>query len=1082
MKKRFLILLFILPVFGILHAQELREWEDPGVTGVNKEPARSTFRSYSSRKDAMAKKNAFIESLDGVWKFKWYPNPDSVVTGFYEPSFNTSGWDDIKVPGNWEVQGFGTPIYVNHPYEFADKRTPITEFKNGPEPPKVPHEFNPVGLYRREFSVPAGWNGREIFLYFGAVKSAFYLYVNGKYVGYSEGSKLPSEFDVTKYVKPGKKNIVALKVFRWSTGSYLECQDFWRISGIERNVYVYSQPKTRILDFSVVSTLADDYRTGVMKLDVNIKNHLPEAKGIVVAYTLLSGNEEIKKGTINGEIPKRSGGQFHFNTKIKNVRQWNAEHPELYTLVLSLQDKSGKELEATTCNIGFRRIEIKHGQFFINGTAVLLKGTNIHEHNPETGHYMTEELMRKDIELMKQFNLNAVRLSHYPQSERWYELCDKYGIYVVDEANIESHGMYYGKNSLAKKPEWEKAHIDRMLRMIKRDKNHASVIIWSMGNEAGNGVNFYKGYKAMKEADPSKRLVQYERVETDSRYALGWEWNSDIIVPQYPGPQFLEWVGNNLLDRPFIPSEYAHNMGNSTGNFIDYWEEIRKYPQLQGGFIWDWVDQGLWKTGNNGIRFFAYGGDFGKNMPSDGDFLMNGVINADRTIQPAIHEIKKGHEPVVFKLLREKNRVARVLIENFYDFTDLNELEYWAEIMADGKTLKTIPVENVKGESHTGHVVDIDLGNDITPQPGTEYFLILRAKTGSDNGVVPAGHVVSEQQFKLKWKNDSAQQYSAADHGNLKLKETSAEVKVKNKKVQFAFNKETGTVTSYKFNGTEYIYNGNGPKPDFWRAPTDNDFGNRMTRKNINWKKATKELKVKSVNVEKTGDNSVSITVVFDLNAVGTTFTTRYTLSGSGHLTVENTLKATEAEKSDIPRVGMNLLVDRKFGNLTYFGRGPWENYCDRKASALIGLYDGYVEDQRVFYARPQENGNKCNVRWAALTDDSGNGLLVVAGGTEGFEMTAMPYLTSDFDAEEGYKYKPVSKYNTHMEFVKPQDFVRWNIDYGQRGLGGVDSWYSMPLKKYLLMPDKDYSWKFTFIPVESSDKEKLISLSKTVR
>ena len=1082
MKKRIFIFLFIFSVTGILLAQNLREWEDPEVIGVNKEPARTTFRSYPSRSDALAKKNAFIESLDGVWKFKWYPNPDSAITGFYDPSFDTSAWDNIKVPGNWEVQGFGTPIYVNHPYEFADKRTPITEFKNGPEPPKVPHEFNPVGLYRRDFTVPADWNGREIFLYFGAVKSAFYLYVNGKYVGYSEGSKLPSEFDVTKYVKSGQKNIVALKVLRWSTGSYLECQDFWRISGIERNVYVYSQPKTRILDFAAVSTLDDDYRTGILKLDVNIKNQLSVSKGIIVSYSLLYGNEQIKKGTINGVIPKRSSGQFHFKTKIRDVRQWNAEHPELYTLLLLLQDKDGKELEATTSNVGFRRIEIKHGQFFINGMAVLLKGTNMHEHNPETGHYVTEELMRKDIELMKQFNLNAVRLSHYPQSESWYELCDEYGIYVVDEANIESHGMYYGENSLAKKPLWEKAHLDRMLRMVKRDKNHASVIIWSMGNEAGNGVNFYKGYKAMKEADPSKRPVQYERVETDSRYVMGWEWNSDIIVPQYPGPQFLEWIGDHLLDRPFIPSEYAHNMGNSTGNFTDYWNEIRKYPQLQGGFIWDWVDQGLWKTDGNGIRFFAYGGDFGENMPSDGDFLMNGVINADRTIQPAIHEIKKGHEPIIFRFLREKDRIARVLIENYYDFTDLSELQFWAEIMADGKTLKTFPVENVEGEPHTGRPVNIDLGNDITPQPGTEYFLILRAKTKEAKGVVPAGHVVSEQQFRLKWKSDEAVQYSVKDYGSFKVKETSSEVTVKNKKVQFVFDKKTGTILSYRFNGTEYIYDGNGPRPDFWRAPTDNDFGNRMTSKNINWKKATTEPDVENVKVEKTGKSNVSITVVFDLKATETTFTTEYTLSGSGRLSVKNTLAATETERSDIPRVGMNLLIDRKFDNLTYFGRGPWENYADRKASALIGLYKSTVEDQRVFYARPQENGNKCDVRWAALTDDSGNGLLVVTGNTEGFEMTAMPYLTSDFDAEKGYDYKPVNEYNTHMEFVKPEDFVRWNIDYGQRGLGGVDSWYSMPLKKYLLMPDKNYSWEFTFIPVEKADKEKLIKLSKTVR
>jgi len=1082
MRKIIGLFFIALAVSAVIKAQELREWEDPEVTEVNKEAGRTTFLSYTNQSDALQKKFAFVESLDGVWKFKWYENPeaDSTSVDFYEPSFDVTGWDDIKVPGNWEMQGFGTPIYVNHPYEFADRRTPITELKNGPEPPKVPVEFNPVGLYRREFTVPAQWNGREIFLYLGSVKSAFYLYVNGNYIGYSEGSKLPSEFDITQSVKPGEKNIVALRVLRWSTASYLECQDFWRISGIERSVYVCSQPRTRIRDFEVVSTLDNDNATGLLNVDVDIKNHLTKPKGILVSYKLLDGDKVIKKSTIKGTMPRRTSGQFHFKVKVKNVKQWSAEKPNLYTLLLSLKDSNdGTELEAMSYKIGFRRIEIKHGQFFINGMAVTLRGTNMQEHNPETGHYVTEDIMMKDIKLMKQFNINAVRLSHYPQPERWYELCDKYGIYVVDEANIESHGMGYGKRSLAKDSVWENAHVDRMVRMVKRDKNHASVIIWSMGNEAGNGVNFYAGYKAIKEADATKRPVQYERVEVESRYVLGWEWNSDIIVPQYPGPETFKWMGQHLLDRPFIPSEYAHNMGNSTGNFIDYWEEIRRYPQLQGGFIWDWVDQGLWKTDENGKRFFAFGGDFGENMPSDGNFLMNGVINADRTIQPALHEIKKGHEPVIFKMLREKNRVARVLIENYYDFTNLSDLSFSAEIMADGKVLKTIPVDNVKGETHIGTVINIDLGDEITVKPETEYFLTMRAVTKSGTDVVPKGHVISEEQFKLPWKNKEAKSTTAKGFGNIKVKETSAEAVLSNSKVKVVFDKKAGTVTSFVFNKTEYIYEGNGPKPDFWRGVTDNDFGNGMQSKNINWKKATRENKVESVKVKSLSNGDATIEVVFGLKDVGTTFTTEYILHKNGHLHIENVLAASETEKSDIPRVGMNMLINRKFGNLTYFGRGPWENYRDRKASALIGLYQSKVEEQRAYYARPQENGNKTDVRWAALTNDKGDGLLVVADNSDGFEMTAMPYLTADFDAREKYDYGPVYLENKHMENVKARDFVRWNIDYGQRGVAGVDSWYSMPLKKYQLKPDSDYSWGFTLIPVKGGDTDTLIKLSK---
>ncbi len=1079
MKKFIIIAVIILGVASGINAQNVKEWENPEIIEINKEPGRTTFVSYPSSKDALMKTNATVVSLDGMWKFKWVKKPYDRPIGFYSASFDVSTWDDIKVPANWEIEGFGTPIYVNHPYEFADRRTPITELKHGPEPPKIPHDYNPVGSYRKEFNIPSNWKNKEVIIYLGSVKSAFYIWVNGEYVGYSQGSKLPSEFNITEFVKTGKKNIVALQVYRWSDASYLECQDFWRISGVERSVYVFSQPKTRIFDFEVVSTLDDAYENGIMKLNVDIKNHTTKEQNVTVAYRLLEGGDVIKEGEKNDMLSGETDKNVPFEVGIPNVKQWSTEYPNLYILQLILKDKKGKELESTTCNIGFRRIEIKHGQFLVNGMAVLLKGVNMQEHNPETGHVVTEEIMMKDIKLMKQFNINAVRLSHYPQPERWYELCDKYGIYVVDEANIESHGMYYGENSLAKKPLWEKAHVDRMVRLVKRDKNHPSVIIWSMGNEAGNGVNFYAGYKAIKEADATKRPVQYERVEVESRYILGWEWNSDIIVPQYPGPETFEWMGQQLLDRPFIPSEYAHNMGNSTGNFVDYWVEIRRYPQLQGGFIWDWVDQGIWKTDEDGKRFFAFGGDFGDNMPTDGNFLMNGVINADRTIQPALHEIKKGQEPVIFKLLREKKRIARVLIENYYDFTNLKELSFSAEIMADGKTIKTISIEDVEGETHRGKVINIDLGDDITVKPQTEYFLIMRAATKTGTDVVSKGHVVSEEQFKLPWNRKKAEHPDTNDFGDITVNETSSKITLNNNNVKLVFNKKAGTITSYKFEGTEYIYDGKGPSPDFWRAVTDNDFGNGMPKKNINWKKATREFKVESIEVKKKDNGSVKISVVINLKDVGSFFTTDYTLYKDGRLHLANKLLASKTEKSDIPRVGMNLLINKEFENLTYFGRGPWENYWDRKASALVNLYQSKVEEQRAFYARPQENGNKTDVRWAALTNNEGNGLLAVADETPGFEMTAMPYLTSDFDAREKYDYGPVHLENKHMENINPRDFVRWNIDYGQRGVAGINSWGARPLEKYQLPAYRDYSWGFTLIPVKSSDTDKLINLSK---
>ncbi len=920
MKKCSMILLaVVLTTISRGLSQEIPEWQDAGITGVNKEKGRSSFTSTLPDEDTPR------VSLNGLWKFRLSQSPATRPAGFFKPSYNVKKWKEIPVPANWEMQGYDVPIYVNHPYEFADARTPITEFKNGPEPPKVPLTYNPVGSYRRQFTIPQGWAGKEIFVYLGSVKSAFYIWVNGEKVGYSEGSKLPAEFNITAYVTPGKSNTIALEVYRWSTASYLECQDFWRMSGIERDVYVYCQPSVRICDFEAVSTLDERYTNGILQLFVTLKNHTATPHKGILEMGVYDGEHLLFSAGEKVELPAREEGTIDFAEilddfiPLAGVKPWSAETPNLYTLTLTSRDENGRILETVTTKIGFRSVEIARGLLLVNGVPVTLKGTNMQEHNPETGHVVTEELMMKDILLMKQHNINAVRLSHYPQPERWYELCDEYGLYVVDEANIESHGLYYGERSLAKDPSWEHAHTDRMVRMVERDKNHPSVIIWSMGNEAGNGVNFYAGYQAIRENDRTRRPIQYERTETGSRFALEFDWNSDIIVPQYPDPATFEWFGQHLLDRPFIPSEYCHSMGNSTGNFQDYWDVIEKYPQLQGGFIWDWVDQGLWKTNEKGEKYYAYGGDYGTGMPSDGNFLINGIVFADRTPQPALQEVKKAHEWINFKMLRIRDNSIRILVENLYDFTTLSKFTFHGFIKADGKVVRDLPLPEIRVEPHSSQVIVLDLSG-ISPMPETEYFLHLEARTQSPEKGIPANHCVAAEQIRLPWHTAGA---PPTFPGPLSLETSGSQMVITGEHFKAVISTTEGRLVSYALKGIPLIVEGEGPRPDFWRAPTDNDFGNQMPIRNINWKKATLFPELASLETQKNESGLLSVKATWRLADAGTSFSTVYTFDGDGNIHFANRLEASATEQSDIPRIGMNLCLPLRFDQLTWFGRGP---------------------------------------------------------------------------------------------------------------------------------------------------------------
>jgi beta-galactosidase len=1073
--------------------------ENENIISENKEDAHASFTSFTSEHDAINNENALKLSLDGVWKFNWVRSPKDRPTDFMNPKTDVSTWDDIKVPANWEVEGYGIPIYVNHQYEFADYKAPVSkdmEFvdKIYPKyPGKVPHDYDPVGSYRRDFNVDENWDGKELFLHIGTMKSGGFVWINGEYIGYSQGSKLPAEFNITKAVKPGK-NTIAIQIFRWTDGSYLECQDFWRISGIERSVFIYAQPNVRIQDFEVVSTLDKGYENGVFELSAIIENKSPKTVKGQVSYKILDSNsKEVLTGNKKLSITKNSSQEFSFNGTINNVKPWNAEHPNLYTLVIETTDKKGHVKEATSVKIGFRSVEIKQGLLLVNGQRVTLKGVNTQETDPETGHVMSEEMILKDIRMWKENNINAVRLSHYPRGRRFYELCDQYGIYVVDEANIESHGMYYGKYSLAKNPKWEKAHVDRMLRMVVRDKNHPSVIIWSMGNEAGNGVNFYAGYKAIKAKDKSKRPVQYERPYKDYDGSLyDMDWNTDIIVPQYPSPATFEAIGKSKTDRPFIPSEYAHAMGNSTGNFQDYWDIIEQYDNLQGGFIWDWVDQSLWKTNDKGERYYAYGGDYGKNMPSDNTFLNNGIVFPDRTPQPGLYEVKKAQEFINFKSKgTNKHNEYRILVENLYDFTNLNQFDFTAYIKADGKLLKTMPLEAIDVEPHTGKLVRVSL-DGVDYQPNTEYFLEIEAQTKQDWGLLPKGFQVAHEQIEIDQFYTTKS--TEIDSGEpLKFEENKSGIHIFNDVCGLQFSISEGRLTSYKYKGTELLKDGQGPKPDFWRAVTDNGAGNKMYRNNIEWKKASLFSKVSAIKTKKIAENIVELMVTYELPGVDTRFFSTYHIHGSGMVEVENVLDTT-SYKADIPRIGMRMQLPKVYDSMTYFGRGPWENYVDRKASAFVDLYKSTVKDQYVPYIRPQENGYKTDVRWVALSNENNNGLLVVAKNSEqGLGISALHMTEEDFDMSPDLNYGgaaskdiehridgvPEFNESKHTIDIKERDLVELHIDLGQRGVGGDDSWGARPQKKYQMIGNKKHTYGFTLIPFEDGSNNMFLNLSK---
>lgn len=1077
-------------------------WKDVQVTAVNAKAPRTSFMTYTDRNQALTGKfenSQYYKLLNGIWKFYYADSYKDLPADITAASTSVTDWHDIKVPGNWEVQGHGIAIYNNQCYEFQP---------SNPQPPQLP-EQNPVGVYRREFTVPTDWDGRDIYLHIAGAKSGCYVYINGEEVGYNEDSKTSAEYLINKFLQPGQ-NVVTLKIYRWSTGSYLECQDFWRMSGIERDVFLYSQPKASINDFRVTSTLDDSYKNGIFRLAVDMANHRDNNVALTVSYELIDQSKKVV-ALEEKSLTLSAGGMqtVIFQQQLPDVLTWTSEKPNLYKLVMTIRE-NGKTSEIVPFNVGFRRIEIKEIEqksangknytvLLINGQPLKLKGVNIHEHDPETGHYVTEELMRKDFELMKRANINSVRLCHYPQGRRFYELCDEYGFYVYDEANVESHGMKYDLRkggSLGNNPEWLKPHIYRTTNMFERNKNYPSLTFWSLGNEGGNGYNFYQTYLWMKQADKDvmDRPINYERAQ--------WEWNTDMYVPQYPTAAWLEGIGKQGSDRPVVPSEYAHAMGNSTGSLWDQWMAIYKCPNLQGGYIWDWVDQGILTKDENGCPFWAYGGDFGKDMPSDGNFCCNGIVGPDRTPHPAYSEVKYAHQDVAFEATDLAN--GKFTVKNRFYFTNLNKYIINYKVKENAKTIRSgkFTLDMAPQEIKS---LDVNVAG-LKPQTGTEYFVEFSVTTTKPEASLPVGYEIAKEQFRLPIEplkhtykmNGPALNCNA--EGDL--------LEVESSHIHFVFNKQSGLVTSYKVGGTEYFKDGFGFQPNFWRAPNDNDYGSQMPQRLQIWKQASSNFKITDSEVKMEGKDAV-MTAKY-LLATGNQYVATYRIYPSGVVKAdytftptdmkvaktnvsEETLAATFTPGNEdihkrpsqliVPRIGIRFRLPAEMNQVAYFGRGPEENYIDRNAGVTVDLFRNTAENMYFPYVRPQENGHHTDTRWLALEKKNGKGLTIYADKTIGFNVLRNPI--EDFDGEEAthrdYQWlnrseeelkhdtiaaKNVRPRQTHINDISLRDYVEVCVDMKQMGVGGYDSWGAMPDSQYLIPADREYKWGVTIVPM----------------
>ncbi len=1055
---------------------DINDWENPEVFAQNRAPAHCTLVPYpdaSSAKEGTREASRFHLSLNGKWRFHWAEKPAERPLDFYKPDYDVSGWDEIPVPSNWQLEGYGIPIYTNSKYPFS----PVD-----PDPPHIPHDYNPVGSYRTEFATPADWKGRQVFIHFDGVKSAFYVWVNGEKVGYSQDSMTPAEFNITRYLRRGK-NILAVEAYRWCDGSYLEDQDTWRLSGIYRDAYLFSTPLVHLRDFSVCSDLDDEYRDAALRVTGKVHNYGEEA---AAAHTLevsllnpdgdVAGPDPIVSGRTE-PIPPGNEEIVTVEAKVEKPRKWSAEDPYLYQVLLTLKDSQGKIVEVERCNFGFRKVEITRGQLLVNGVPIPIKGVDRHEHDPDHGQAIPYSRMVQDIELLKRNNINAVRTSHYPDDPKWYDLCDRYGIYLVDECNLESHGVSHflpGSD-----PQWTAACVDRMASMVERDKNHPSVIIWSLGNEAGFGDNFRHMAARAREIDPT-RPVQYEPAREDPV--------TDIVCPMYAKIEHLVEYASREQSRPLIMCEYSFAGGNAGGNLQDYWDVIERYQHLQGGFIWDWVDKGLRKHAPDGSMFWAYGGDFGPpGTPSDGCFVCCGIVGPERDPQPELYEVKKVYQYVKAEPV-EDGADGRMRIRNKYDFLTLDHLDISWELARDGQVLQSgaLPRMSLAPKQEADVVVPFERPQ---PEPGAEYWLKIIFSLADDTLWAERGYVIAWDQFRLPVEVPEPLAMAVEQMPSLTLTEErhpENALVVQGGDFRLVIGKKhplrsdvSGAIVSFRYRGRELVTS---PLvPNFWRVPLDNDMCNQWDREFVEsvgglhrrqgvWRRAGQYREVTSIEAEQPAPHIVRVCVDAILPVGQTEYRTIemfggstdqvpagpnnyrciYTVYGSGDVVVESSFDPGGMRLADLPRFGMQMAIPGEFDTMTWHGRGPHENYSDRNTAAAVGLYSGPVREQGYSYARPQENGNKTDVRWMTLTDEKGAGLLVV--GVPTLSISAWPYTMADLERAR------------HINELPPRDTITVNLDYKQMGVGGDDGWGARPHPEYSL-PCQPYSYRFRLRP-----------------
>ena len=1008
----------------VLSAQTMREWQDPNINEVNRMPMHTSYFAYendAAARDGVKENSDNFLSLNGLWKFNWVRDADSRPTDFFKPGFNDRGWDDMRVPAVWELNGYGDPQYVNVGYGWRN------QFTNNP--PEVPVKNNHVGSYRKTIHIPASWKNKDIIAHFGSVTSNIYLWVNGKFVGYGEDSKLESEFDLTPYLKPGEDNLIAFQVFRWNDGTYLEDQDFFRFSGVGRDCYLTARDKNRIEDIRVTPDLDAAYKDGTLTVDLTMKGKRPVELTLVDA----AGKEVARLDAKNGKNVM----------SVSAPEKWSAESPYLYTLYASVPGG-----EVIPVKVGFRKIELVNGQVLVNGQPVLFKGANRHELDPDGGYVVSPERMLQDIKTMKEFNINAVRTCHYPDDNLWYDLCDQYGLYMVAEANIESHGMGYGDETLAKNPAYKKAHIERNGRNVSRNFNHPAIIFWSLGNEGGDGGNFVAASEWVRENDPS-RAVQYEQARQRE--------HTDIFCPMYYNYELTEaYAKDPSKVKPLIQCEYAHAMGNSMGGFKEYWDLYRKYPKLQGGFIWDFVDQSVrWKTAD-GKTFYGYGGDFNRYDASDNNFCDNGLVSPDRVPNPHMYEVGRIDQNIWTTPGDLSKGELKIFNENF--FRNLDDYAMVWKVLKNGTPVRSGRVEKLDVAPQSTKSVNIDFG-PVTEDG--EWLLDVAYELKQPDGLLPMGYVVAKNQLVLKPYEAPALNIANAVQKNISVElpvidETDHNyLIVKGADFDIEFNRWNGFMMKYEVDGKDFIKDGESLTPNFWRASTDNDMGAGLQREYAAWRNP--ELKLKSLTGELDEAGLAVVKAEYDMPSVAAQLTMTYAINNNGAIKVTEDFKADPTAKvSNLYRFGVQMPMPLEFDEIEFYGRGPGENYVDRNNSADLGIYRQKVKDQFYPYIRPQENGNKTDIRVWRQLNKSGFGLEIVAAAP--FSASALNYTIESLDDGD-------DKGQSHSELVEKADYTNLLLDKAQMGLGCVDSWRSLPLEQYQL-PYGDYEFTFMLTPV----------------